>query len=355
MHIHLIRSHYPHWGPYSGAHRFLDYMDRERFQIDEQVVPTVDARYPLGNRLFRRIIKYLVRRGGTPVYGLNDLLAEAAASQQWLHGKVNILHYLDGEHSLQFLPYVFGILGFVREQPSVVATFHQPPHRLEQLISKGAIRHIDRVIVLSPDQYSYFEQYLPEERISLIMHGVDTDYFRPIPGQRADGRLRCLSVGSWLRDYDVVFEVAELLHQVEGVEFQIVSSSVSNSRDLPNLSVYTGIDDQTLLAMYQQADVLFLPLTSATANNCILEGLACGLPVVTTDLPSLRAYVPGLEAILIRDNDPQVFAEALLGLWHDPRLRADMAANARRRALELSWAEVARQHDRLYTELVENR
>ena len=205
--------------------------------------------------------------------------------------EIDVLHYLEGEHSLQFLPSIVSKLGRLRPRPRIVATFHQPPELLDRLININNVQQVDHVIVLSPEQVSYFEQYLPADKVSMILHGVDTDFFCPANQSEAPRGFRCLSVGSWLRDYDAVLEVAHRLSSVPDFEFQIVSSAVTDHEIPGNVSVQSGIDDDALRAMYQQADVLFLPVTSATANNAVLEGIACGLPVVTTDL-ALAALLP---------------------------------------------------------------
>jgi glycosyltransferase involved in cell wall biosynthesis len=72
---------------------------------------------------------------------------------------------------------------------------------------------------------------------------------------------------------------------------------------------------------------------------------------VSTDLESLRCYLPGQEAILVQDSDPELLAAALLKLYHNPELRSKMAEAARRRALELSWTRIAREHANLYQDL----
>jgi glycosyltransferase involved in cell wall biosynthesis len=134
-------------------------------------------------------------------------------------------------------------------------------------------------------------------------------------------------------------------------EFQIVSRAIADRPVPANVSVYSGIDDIALRTMYQEADILLLPVLSATANNAVLEAIACGLPVVTTDLASLRSYLPDREAIMVRDNDPGHLVEALLTLYRNPGLRTEMAEAARRRALDLSWAKVAQEYASLYQEL----
>jgi glycosyltransferase involved in cell wall biosynthesis len=351
MRIHLIRTHHPHWGQYTGAHQFIQYLDPDRFQIDEQVVSMGDNDFPIRTRAVRLPVKYLVRFQGMRVYGLNDLLAEMAAGRQWWRQEVDLLHYLEGEHTMQFLPQIMSKLGQLRRRPPIVATFHQPPELLGKFINPGIVQRIDHVIVLSPEQVSYFTQHLSADRVSMILHGIDTAFFRP-PERKSPGSFRCLSVGSWMRDYEAVLEVAHRLCSMPQFEFQIVSRAVADRPVPANVSVYSGLDDEALRTMYQEADVLFLPVTSATANNAILEGIACGLPVVTTDLVSLRTYLPGQEAIMVRGNDRGQLAEALLKLYHNPKLRADMGLAARQRALELSWPHIAKQHEALYDQLV---
>ena len=283
MRIHLIRTYHPHWGQHTGAHQFIHYLDPERFQIDDRVVIMGDGDFPIKASVVRLGIKYMVRRKGMRVYGLNDLLAEFAAGRQWWRKEIDVLHYLEGEHSLQFLPSIVSKLGRLRPRPRIVATFHQPPELLDRLININNVQQVDQVIVLSPEQVSYFEQYLPAGKVSMILHGVDTSFFCPADQSETPRGFRCLSVGSWLRDYGAVLEVAHRLSSVPDFEFQIVSSAVTSHEIPGNVSVQSGIDDDALRTMYQQADVLFLPVTSATANNAVLEGISCGLPVVTTD------------------------------------------------------------------------
>ena len=73
------------------------------------------------------------------------------------------------------------------------------------------------------------------------------------------------------------------------MRFTVVTSGRVTVAPLPNVRVLSGLSDLALAETFRQADVLFLPLQDATANNARLEGLASGLPVVTTDLPAVRA------------------------------------------------------------------
>ena len=351
-HVHLIRTHYPHWGKFSGINQFVKYLNKEVFEFDIQVVSMDDENFPLPGKSVRDYFRRLVRLRGLQTYDLNDLIAELAALYKWLVGYIDILHYLDGEHSLQYLPFIFRRLNKLKPRPTIIATFHQPPEALSTLVNIDTIRLLDHVIVLCPEQVSFFEELLPPSRVSMILHGVDVDYFQPHAESKEKNKFSCISVGSWLRDYDCVLALAEMLKSYPNIEFNIVSSVVTPPSDLGNVSIHSGLGDDELLRIYQQSDVLLQPMRGATANNAILEGIACGLPVVTSNLDSIKAYVSSTEAILIPENKPESFAEALLYLYKNPDMRKEMAANARRRASELSWQNIAIEYEKMYLELL---
>ena len=195
---------------------------------------------------------------------------------------------------------------------------------------------------------------MPGEKVRMILHGIDIDFFRPVDVSSEKGKFRCITVGHHLRDFKVLREVAENLRSQAEIEFQIVSSRATELAGLGNVRVYSGIDDIALLEMYQGADALFLPLVQSTANNSLLEAIACGLPVVSTDLPSVKAYLPGKEAILIKNNDPDHFTEAILHLVRNRDDQICMGKEARIRAEELDWRKIAPEYEAIYSGLADS-
>ena len=350
--IHLIRTHYPHWGAYSGINQFLDYIDQDDYHVDVQLVSDNDEDFPIQNRAVRERLRNAVQKHGMQWYKLSDLAAELKAFQQCWCRKQDILHYLDGEHSAQFLPGLPRQLR--RARLKIVATYHQPPEMLDSLTIRAVISRLDCVTVVSPEQVSYFRELIAPDRICLILHGVNTDYFRPGNHPNEDTKFKCITVGHYLRDFEAVRQVAKKLSSHRDIEFHVVSPRANGLEDLPNVRAYSGISDVRLLQLYQQSHVLFLPLLKSTANNSLLEGIACGLPVISTALPSVKVYLPGHEAILIDGNDPGQLAEAIIHLAHNPTDRAHMGRAARRRAEELDWRNIAPQYAAMYSRLANN-
>ena len=345
----LLRTRYPHWGAQSGINQVLKYIDRTRFCIDERIVEDSDEQFPIKNELVRMILRWIVQWRGMKWYRLSDLVAEIKLFRRSRQGGVDIVHYLDGEHSAQYFP------GFQKRlsRPKVIATYHQPPERLDSVVIRKIIPRLDYVLLVNPDQISYFKELVGKEKIRVILHGINTDFFRPGNKPRSDGKFRCLTTGHALRDFNALGKVATALKNHPGIEFHIVTGHQTGLEGLSNVTLHRGLNDSRLLAYYQHSDVLLLPLIQSTANNALLEGIACGLPVISTRLPSVEVYLPGEEALLVKENTPDELAAAVLNLYNDPGKREFMSRIARKRSLELDWRNIAPQYEALYSDIAE--
>jgi glycosyltransferase involved in cell wall biosynthesis len=350
--IQLVRTRYPHWGLYSGIHQYIKHLKRDEFAVCEHIVADGDDDFPIQNPSIRSWVHDAVQRRGMPWYKLSDLMAEIILLKARYFHPCNIIHYLDGEHSAQFLPMWSKVLGTAR--PKIMATYHQPAEVLSTLVREDVLRRLDCVTVVAPEQMSFLSDVLGLDNVHLVLHGVDTHYFRPSASPKEASKFKCLTVGHHQRDFKTLREVAKRLQHHDTIEFHIVSPRTPELRDLPNITVYQGIDDVALLKLYQQCHVLLLPLLRSTANNTILEAIACGLPVVSTYLPSVKVYLPGKEAILIKDNDPQQFVEAIMRLASASTYAQLMAREARKRAEELDWRIVAPRYGAIYSGLVQS-
>lgn len=348
--IQIIRTWYPHWGQYSGINQFISLVDKSRYHLTTRLVQENDNDFPIGNGVVRRWLSYWLKRQDMAWYNLSDFTVEMKSLCGYLYRKPDIIHYLDGEHSSQFLPRLHKLSAKLRSK--LVVSYHQPPDVLDYVIRKDTISMLDCVMIIAPEQQEFFCRLIAPEKIRLVLHGIDTTYFKPLHKASEDEKVRCITVGHNYRDYKTVRQAAEKLKGDSRIEFIAVSPRPTGLEGLPNTTVYKGITDDRLLQLYQHADILFMPLTKATANNSLLEGIACGLPVLSTALPSVKAYLPGHEAILMDKNDSQTFSDAILHLVANPLLRQSMSTAARKRAVELDWANIAPQYEAIYAQLV---
>ncbi len=340
--IFLIRTFQSHWGEHSGINQFIKYIDRSRFEVKEHIVYRKRSKFaPF--RLLKRFISTYLSRGGPKVYCTDDFLAEISALIHVVLFDYDVVFYLDGEHSLNKLPKILARFGNKDKRPKIITMFHQPPEILHTLINTDVLKFIDHAIVLSRLQADDLARFMPRDSISELLHGIDVEYFRPDTSRKEKDKFICLSVGNWLRDYDTVIAVSERMRKYPNIEFHIVSAKVSPPEEPGNIHVHKNISDESLLHLYQKADVFFMPMLDATANNAILEALACGVPIITTRLSGIESYISAKEAILIEPGNPALYQDAILTLFCDRTILPRMSERARARAVELSWENFARQ------------
>ena len=331
--------------------RYLDltrYLDTAHYNTVFHGTSDLDAESQLPKWLdpLQGWFKCFIGHVDMPWYRLGDLGAEVEAMQSCKSRKVDIIHFMDGEHSAQFLPRRIKEMGLSRIK--TVATFHQPPDLLPQLVNEKMLNWLDAIILMSPTQVPFFKSRVSEDKLHVILLGVDSELFHPSPVRRENDQVACITTGLHLRDWETFKKVA---CAAPDITFVVVTSSRVKFENIPNLKLYSGVSDAELAELYRSADILFLPLIDATANNTLLEGIASGLPVVATDHKSVRAYLPDEGGIFIADNRVEGFVDALRRLQNDPALRRKMGQQARARAEELSWTSIIKQYDALYRQL----
>jgi glycosyltransferase involved in cell wall biosynthesis len=342
--IRFEHTRYGHWGARSGYSQFVQYLNPQRFQTILHGASQSDADLAWLRPMWP-LLRALIRRGRMPWYNLSDLNAELFATAACLGGRADIVHFLDGDHSPQFLPRFLRLARLSKVR--TVVTFHQPPQIAHELINTDLLRWIDQVVLISPSQIPFFMPHIPERRLHVILHGIDIEFFRPADSRRDTNVFRCVTVGHWLRDWNLMGRIVDALPEVR---FDVITGADTGLSRFDNVHTHRGIDDGALADLYRNADVLLLPLTDSTANNALLEGMASGLPVVATDLPAVRAYLPE-GGVLVPDNSVEDFIAALQALRQDISLRHAMGRSARARAEELAWPRMVREYEALYAKV----
>ena len=76
--------------------------------------------------------------------------------------------------------------------------------------------------------------------------------------------------------------------------------------------------------------------------------MACGLPIVSTDLPCTRDYIDDSCAILVPKGNVRAVVEAIEALKKEPNKRIGFAKAIRNRAMDLCWENTARKMEKVY-------
>ena len=190
---------------------------------------------------------------------------------------------------------------------------------------------------------------------------VDLTRFRPATGDRPRGA-HLIVVRSLEPIYDNANAVqalailrrdhpeARLTIAGSGPEGPALAALVA-SLGLQAAVTMTGrLDREEVAALYRQADVAINPSTVDNMPNSVLEALASGVPVVSTDVGGVPFIVrDGHTALLVPPGNPVAMAAALRRLLDNPELAARLVEAGMAEVGRYTWARVSTELGAAYS------
>lgn len=262
-------------GKYSGYDMIRNYVAYDHcFQLwSGWLQPTWNGKGSLFARIYARI------------FGRRLWWGEVYAFFCAIMYKECVIHFAYPENTVRYSRFLKSL------GAKVVFTLHQPSSFYDKpLIRERFISIPNQLIVLSDAEREKLVSANKCVPIVYIPHGIDVSFFK------SDGRIRgrqVLLVGNWLRDFSFASKVFARLEEVDPTIRAIVVSSQKNSVNFANnanVTFLSGLSDDDLVKCYNDAAVLYLPLTKYVANNAVLEAAACGCSVVISSDNNRSTY-----------------------------------------------------------------
>jgi glycosyltransferase involved in cell wall biosynthesis len=209
---------------------------------------------------------------------------------------------------------------------------------------------------------------MPANKISVHYTGLDRDRFRPLDhtqlrsqlGQEIgftmpDNAPLLVCVGALISRKGQDIAIAAL-PRIEGARLVLVGKG-DDERHLRELARDLGvasrvhfagsIDHDLLPLILSAADAMVLPTVSEGLANAWVEAIACGTPVVTTDVGGARELIVNATAGRLVERNPESVAAGVNAVLNDPPMRQDVAALAERFSWETNALELAAHYERL--------
>lgn len=233
------------------------------------------------------------------------------------------------------------------------------------------------VITVSQQSRQDIQQYLapPADRVKIIPYGV-TPLFRPLPRTQVKKHLETefnisdpyiLYVGALTvrKNIKRALEAFALISdQMPSLRFILVGprswkqspvEEIIERLDIGDKILLTGpLTDKDLPALYNGAELFIFPSLYEGFGLPVLEAMACGTPVLTSNLSSLPE-VTGDAAKLVDPIDVNAIAQAMTQVLQNPALAATMREKGLRRAQQFTWERTATQTLALYKKVLDLR
>jgi len=249
-------------------------------------------------------------------------------------------------------------------------------------------RQSDAFVCMSRRLLSECQEHgLPPSRLYHIPNGVDTQRFRPPSSVQERNDLRdklqiprdcrygiIIGAVEKRKGIDLLVEVAEKLRsRGQEIRFLVVGPDgagpgedgvdMTYVRTIKERILAKGLRDSVLLLGFREnteeylraADFFIFTSRSEGFGTALIEAMATGLPVVTLNIPGVTTDIisHAQDGIIIEQEEPEAFAEAILKFLSEPEYAQTLGASARATVLaKFDFSIVSQKYSELYRHLL---
>ncbi len=120
-----------------------------------------------------------------------------------------------------------------------------------------------------------------------------------------------------------------------------------------NIKIIPGVPKSQIPFYLEQADIFINTTNIDNTPVTVLEAMACGLCIVSTNVGGLPYLLDdGQDAVLVPPNDPKAMASAVKYIFTESGLIGRLSYNARKKAEQFDWLEILPQWEKTFIKMM---
>jgi len=225
-------------------------------------------------------------------------------------------------------------------------------------------RSAKRIMPTSP-QYIEMSDTLPSyrDKLEVIPNGVDLSKYTPSKNWKPNHTILFVGRLIYYKGAQYLIKAMPLVLKKAPDAKLIMAGDGEMRKELEALAKKLGVEKRVniigkfrddVIPEFQKCGVSVLPSIhkSEAFGIVILESMACGVPVITTDI-SGTVYAAGKAGIIVKPKDSNALAEAIARVITNPKLAREMREKGLAHVKNFDWKKITEKTEKIYRKALE--
>lgn len=299
--------------------------------------------------------KVIFKKNNSPIYSIREQLTGSIISIKT--NNKDIFYF--PHYNLPFIVprnSVFTIHDFI--QFKFPEYFNKNMVMLAKLILNNSVKKAKKIIVVSKSTASDFESYFPEykSKLKVVYNGV-SENFKVLDVEEKKKFKRQNHLDKYLlfvgnnkphKNINALIDAFLMVkRRFSDLKLVLISQGLDldafNIKNKEDFIVINNINDDLLVKYYNCASIFVLPSFYEGFGLPVLEAMACGCPVIASNVSSLPELCAGA-AILVNPYDSVSIKKAIEDIFSSNNLRNNLIKKGLERSKEFSWDKTSKKY-----------